>query len=128
MEYLVLAPPVTEDSASRGLIIPLIIQTIRRVPSGSVWIDGALNVSRSDPSGTDQIDAEHQATDLVLSGWLRLFLLDCAVPGLLLGLLTCVAADCWTGPVGLVACPDHRFRRRHGALARAGKPCQVAGA
>jgi hypothetical protein len=42
MEHLVLAPTVavvvrvTEDSASRGLIIPLIIQTIRQDPSGSV--------------------------------------------------------------------------------------------
>jgi hypothetical protein len=48
------------------LIIPLIIQTIRRDPSRSVWIDEAPNVSRADPSGADQIDAEHQATDLVL--------------------------------------------------------------
>jgi len=41
MKYLVLAPPVTavvwvtEDSASHGLIIRLIIQTIRRDRSGS---------------------------------------------------------------------------------------------
>jgi hypothetical protein len=72
MEHLALAPTVavvvrvTEDSASRGLIIPLIIQTIRRDPSGSVWIDDLLNVSRPDPSGADQIDAEHQATDLAV--------------------------------------------------------------
>jgi len=45
------------------LIIRLIIQTIRRDPSGSVWIDEASNESRPDPSGPDQIDAEHQATD-----------------------------------------------------------------
>jgi hypothetical protein len=51
------------------LIIRLIIQTIRRDPSGSVWIDEALNVSRPDPSGTDQIDAEHQATDLAVGGF-----------------------------------------------------------
>ena len=44
------------------LIIRLIIQTIRRDPSGSVWIDEAPNVSRPDPSGTDQTDAEHQVT------------------------------------------------------------------
>ena len=49
-----------------GLIIRLIIQTIRRDPSGAVWTDGASNVSRLDRSGADQIDAEHQATDLVL--------------------------------------------------------------
>jgi hypothetical protein len=48
------------------LIIRLIIQTIRLVPSGSVWPDEAVNVSRPDPSGADQIDAEHQATDLVV--------------------------------------------------------------
>jgi hypothetical protein len=45
---------------------PLIIQTIRLDPSGSVWTDEALNVSRPDRSGADQIDAEHQATDLAL--------------------------------------------------------------
>ena len=43
----------------------LIIQTIRQDPSGSVWTDEASNVSRPDRSGADQIDAEHQATDLV---------------------------------------------------------------
>ena len=48
------------------LIIRLVIQTIRRDRSGSVWIDGASNVSRPDPSGADQIDVEHQATDLAV--------------------------------------------------------------
>jgi hypothetical protein len=48
------------------LIIRLIIQTIRRDPSGSDRIDDAPNVSRPDPSGPDQIDAEHQATDLAV--------------------------------------------------------------
>jgi hypothetical protein len=41
------------------LIIPMIIQTILLDPSGAVWTDEALNVSRPDPSGADQIDAEH---------------------------------------------------------------------
>ena len=50
------------------MIIRLIIQTIRRDPSGPVQIDEASDVSRPDPSGADQIDAEHQATDLMLSG------------------------------------------------------------
>ena len=74
MEYLVLAPPVavvvrvTEDSASRGLIIPLIIQTIRLDRFGSVWTDEAPNLSSPDRSGADQIDAEHQATDLAVGG------------------------------------------------------------
>jgi hypothetical protein len=49
-----------------GLIIRLIIQTIRQDPSGSDQIDEASNLSRPDPSGADQIDAEHQATDLVV--------------------------------------------------------------
>jgi hypothetical protein len=68
MEYLMLAPPVTEDSASRGLIIPLIIQTIRLDPSRSDQIDEASNVSRPDPTGSDQSDVEHQATDLAVGG------------------------------------------------------------
>jgi hypothetical protein len=37
----------------------LIIQTIGLDPSGAVWTDGASNLSRLDPSGADQIDAEH---------------------------------------------------------------------
>jgi hypothetical protein len=44
----------------------MIIQTIRRDPSGSVQIDDPSNVSRPFPSGADQIDAEHQATDLAV--------------------------------------------------------------
>jgi hypothetical protein len=44
----------------------LIIQTIRLDPSGAVWTDEAVNVSRPDPSGADQIDAEHRATDLAV--------------------------------------------------------------
>jgi hypothetical protein len=48
------------------LIIPMIIQTIGLHPSGALWTDGASNVSRPDPSGADQIDAEHQATDLAV--------------------------------------------------------------
>jgi hypothetical protein len=50
----------------RRLIIPLILQTIRRDPSGSDQIDEACNLSRPDPSGPDQIDVEHQATDLAV--------------------------------------------------------------
>jgi hypothetical protein len=59
---------VAEGAASPGLIIRLIIQTIRWDRSGSVWIDGASNVSRPDRSGSDQIDAEHQDTDLAVGG------------------------------------------------------------
>jgi hypothetical protein len=55
-----------EDSASRRLIIRLIVQAIRRDPSGSVWIDEVSNLSRPDRSGADHSDLEHQATDLVL--------------------------------------------------------------
>ena len=50
------------------LIIRLIIHTIRQDPSGSIWTDEAPNVSRPDPSGPDQIDVEHQATDLAVGG------------------------------------------------------------
>jgi hypothetical protein len=62
MEYLVPAPPavtvvwVTEDS-----------QTILLYPSGAVWTDEAPNLSSPDPSGADQTDAEHQATDLAVA-------------------------------------------------------------
>jgi hypothetical protein len=48
------------------LIIPMIIQTIPLDPSGAVWTDAASNVSRPDPFGADQIDVEHQATDLAV--------------------------------------------------------------
>jgi hypothetical protein len=74
MEHLVPAPHsgrdglVIEGAVSHGLIIRLIIQTIRRDPSGSDQIDEAPDVSRPDPSGADQIDAEHQATDLAVGG------------------------------------------------------------
>jgi hypothetical protein len=37
----------------------LIIQTILLYPSGAVWTDGHPNVSRLDPSGAVQADAEH---------------------------------------------------------------------
>jgi hypothetical protein len=50
-----------------GLIIRLIIQTIGLDRSGSDQIDDPSNVSRPDPSGADQIDAEHQATDLAVA-------------------------------------------------------------
>ena len=50
------------------LIIRLIIQTIRRDRSGSVWIDDAPDVSSPDPSGANQADVEHQATDLAVGG------------------------------------------------------------
>ena len=62
---------VAEGAASHGLIIRLIIQTIRQDPSGAVWTDEAPNLSRPDPSGADQIDAEHQATDLAVLPILR---------------------------------------------------------
>ena len=38
-----------EGRRAAGLIIRLIIQTIRRDPSGSVWTDDAGNLSRPDP-------------------------------------------------------------------------------
>jgi hypothetical protein len=47
-------------------MIHLIIQTILLDPSRAVWTDEAANVSSLDPSGADQSDAEHQATDLAV--------------------------------------------------------------
>jgi hypothetical protein len=44
----------------------MIIQTILQYPSGPVWTDDGANLGRLDPSGSDQSDAEQQATDLVL--------------------------------------------------------------
>jgi uncharacterized protein (TIGR02246 family) len=44
----------------------MIIQTILLDPTEVVWTDEAANVSRSGPSGPDQVDIEHQATDLVV--------------------------------------------------------------
>jgi hypothetical protein len=40
-------------------IIPMVIHTILLDPSGSIWTDEASNVSRPDPSGAVQVDAEH---------------------------------------------------------------------
>jgi hypothetical protein len=40
-------------------------------PTGPVWIDEASNVSRLDPSGADQVDAEHQAADLAVGSSTR---------------------------------------------------------
>jgi hypothetical protein len=37
-------------------------------PSGFVWTDGASNVSRPDPSGADQTDAEHPARNRKVEG------------------------------------------------------------
>jgi hypothetical protein len=51
------------------LIIRLIIQTIRRDPSGSGWIDDPSHVSRLAPSGADQIDAEHPSRNRKVEGW-----------------------------------------------------------
>jgi hypothetical protein len=50
------------------MIIPMIIQTIRLDPSGAVWTDGPSNVSRLDPSGADQIDAEHPSRNRKVEG------------------------------------------------------------
>jgi hypothetical protein len=48
------------------MVIRLIIQTIRLLPSGPSQVDAAPDVSRADPSGADQFDAERQATDLMV--------------------------------------------------------------
>jgi hypothetical protein len=46
----------------------LIIQTIGLEPSGAVWTDGPPNVSRLDPSGAVQIDAEHPSRNWKVVG------------------------------------------------------------
>jgi len=50
------------------LIIRLIIQTILLYPSGAVWTDEASNVSRLDPSGAVQVDAEHPSRNRKVEG------------------------------------------------------------
>jgi hypothetical protein len=50
------------------LIIPMIIQTILLYPSGAIWTDGASNVSRPDPSGATQADAEHPTRNRKVEG------------------------------------------------------------
>jgi hypothetical protein len=50
------------------LIIRLIIQTILLYPSRAVWTDEACNVSRLDPSGAVQIDAEHPTRNRKVEG------------------------------------------------------------
>jgi len=44
----------------------MIIQTILLDPTEAVWTDEAANVSRPDPSGPNQVNIEHQPTDLVV--------------------------------------------------------------
>ena len=39
----------------------MIIQTILLDPSGAVWTDEESNLSRPDPTGAIQVDAEHPA-------------------------------------------------------------------
>ena len=46
----------------------MIIQTILLDPTGAVWTDEAPNVSRLDPSGADQIDAEHPSRNRKVVG------------------------------------------------------------
>jgi hypothetical protein len=50
------------------LIIHLIIQTILLDPSRAVWTDEASNVSRLDPSGAVQSDAEHPSRNRKVEG------------------------------------------------------------
>jgi hypothetical protein len=66
------------------LIIPMIIQTIGLDPSGAVWTDEASNVSRPDPSGAIQIDAEHSTRNRKVEGSTSLTV-DAAIPSQLPG-------------------------------------------
>jgi hypothetical protein len=50
------------------LIIPMIIQTIPLDPSGAVWTDEASNLSRLDPAGAVQFDAEHSSRNRKVEG------------------------------------------------------------
>jgi hypothetical protein len=50
------------------LIIHLIIQTILLDPSKAVWNDSASNVSSLDPSGADQVDADHPTRNRKIEG------------------------------------------------------------
>jgi hypothetical protein len=43
------------------MVIPMVIQTILLDPSGPDQTDAASNVSRQDPTGAVQSDAEHLA-------------------------------------------------------------------
>jgi hypothetical protein len=69
------ADPGIRLSVGCALIIPMIIQTIRLDPSRADWTDEASNVSRLDPSGSDQIDAEHPSRNRKGDGPMPL--LDC---------------------------------------------------
>jgi hypothetical protein len=55
-------------SVGCALIIPMIIQTLLLYPSGAVWTDGPATVSRLDPSGAVQVDAEHPTRNRKVSG------------------------------------------------------------
>jgi hypothetical protein len=46
----------------------LTIQTILLYPSGAVWTDDVGNVSRLDPSGAVQVDAEHPSRNRKVVG------------------------------------------------------------
>jgi hypothetical protein len=50
------------------LIIRLIIQTILLDPTGAVWTHEAPNVSRLDPSGAVQVDAERPSRNRKVVG------------------------------------------------------------
>src|SRR4029450_10053858 len=59
--------PTTEStrrSIGCALIIHLIIQTIGLDPARAIWTDGPPNVSRLDPTGAIQADAEHPTPSL----------------------------------------------------------------
>ena len=55
-------------SVGCALIIPMIIQTIGLYPSGAVWTDEAGSVSRLDPSGAVQVDANHPTRNRKVEG------------------------------------------------------------
>jgi hypothetical protein len=111
------------------LIIRFIVQTIGRDRSGAVWIDASSDVSRPDPSGADQIDVEHEPTDLMLGLFLgHGLVLHCRCSADLPCEVDLVAVEDWEWPASLLASGNRGGREPHGALAGAEQPRQVAGA
>jgi hypothetical protein len=56
---------VLDDS---GMVIPMVIQTIQLDPPEPNWADDTSHLTSLDPTGADQLDAEHPPTDLAVGG------------------------------------------------------------
>jgi len=51
-----------------AVVISMVIQTTQPEPPEPNWTDDTPHLSRLDPTGADQSDAEHQPTDLAVGG------------------------------------------------------------